>query len=90
MSNSLLKNCFNLVDSIRLHVAMVEFANKQLADKKEITSAFNRHFTTVGPSLAGKIEGKLKDDLTRYIPSHEEFVKFKFKPVTKQYVLTGD
>ena len=63
-------------------VAMVEFENKQLTDKKEITSAFNRHFTNVGPSLAGKIEGKLNDDPTRFIPSNEESVKFKFKPVT--------
>ena len=30
-------------------VAMVEFENKQLKDKKEIASAFNKHFTNVGP-----------------------------------------
>ena len=70
-------------------VAMVEFENKQLTDKKEITSAFNRHFTNVGPSLAGKIEGKLNDDPTRFIPSNEASVKFKFKPATKQYVLNA-
>ena len=70
-------------------VAMVGFENKQLTDKKEITSAFNRLFTSVGPSLGGKLEGKLNDDPTRFIPSNEESVKFKFKPVTKQYVLTA-
>ena len=68
---------------------MVEFENKQLTDKKEITSAFNRQFTSVGPSLAGKIESKLNDVPTHFIPSNEEFVKFKFKPVTRQYVLTA-
>ena len=52
-------------------VTMVEFENKQITDKKEITSAFNRHFTSVGPSLAGKIESKLNDDPTRFIPSNE-------------------
>ena len=70
-------------------VAMVEFENKQLTDKKEITSAFNRHFTNVGPTSASKIEGKLNDDPNCFIPSNEEFVKFNFKPVTKQYVLTA-
>ena len=31
----------------------------------------------------------MNDDPTRFIPSNEESVKFKFKPVTKQYVLTA-
>ena len=43
----------------------------------------------MGPSFAGKIEGRLNDDPTRFIPSNEESVKFKFKPVTKQFVLTA-
>ena len=70
-------------------VAMVEFENKQIADKKEIASAFNIHFTSVGPSLAGKIEDKLSDDPTSFIPNNKASVTFEFKPVTKQYVLTA-
>ena len=67
---------------------MVEFESKQQTDKKEMTSAFKRHFTSVVPLLAGNIEGKLNDDPTRFISSNEEPVKFKFEPITKQYVLT--
>ena len=70
-------------------VTMVGFESKQLTDNKEITSAFDRHFTSVGLLLAGNIEGKLNDDPTRFISSNEESVKFEFEPITKQYVLTA-
>ena len=68
-------------------VTMVEFENKQLTDKKEITPAFNRYFTSVGPSLAGKIEGKLNDDPTRFIPSNEESVKLNSSPLLSSLYL---
>ena len=70
-------------------IAVVEFENKQLTDKKEIASAFIKDFTNVGPLLAEKIEDKLNDDPVRFIPSNEEVVEFKFKPVTKQNILTA-
>ena len=73
-----------------ISVSMVGFENKQITDKKkEIASAFNGHFISVGPSLAGKIEGELNDDPTSFIPSNEMSVTFEFKPVTKQCVLTA-
>ena len=70
-------------------VAMVESENQQLTDKTETTSAFNGHFTSVGPLLASKIAGKFNDDTAHFIPSYEESDKSKFKPVSKQHVLTA-
>ena len=68
---------------------LIEHEGKQITGKEEIFSAFNEHFINVGHSLASKIEVKSKDDPTQYITDIETSAMFRFKSVTKHWVVTA-
>ena len=59
----------------------VEFESKQLTEKKEIMSAFNRHFTSVCPLLAGNIEGKMNDDPIPLSPAMKNLLSLNLSPL---------
>ena len=69
-------------------VPLIEQESRQITDKKEIVSAFNEHFVNVGHSLAEKIEHKSTDDPTQFLHVIDRSTRFKFKSVTKHWVLT--
>ena len=50
-------------------------------------SAFSRHFTSIGPSLGGKIEGKLNDDPTSFIPSMKCLLRLNLSPLLSSMYL---
>ena len=52
----------------------------------QISEAFNKHFATVGPKLAGKIESQPYDDSLTYLGNIDSGTKFKLQPVSGGYV----
>ena len=40
----------------------ITFEGTELTSSSQISEAFNKHFTTVGPKLAGKTESQPSDD----------------------------
>ena len=72
-----------------ISVQLIEHEGRQITDKEELVSAFHKHFINVGHSLAGKIEVKSTDDSIQYLPVIDKSARFKFKSVTKHWVLTA-
>ena len=52
----------------------------------QISEAFNKHFTTVGPKLAEKIDSQPLDDPLRYLGNEVNNAIFKLQTVTVGYV----
>ena len=63
------------------------FEGTELKSPSKISEAFNKHFTTVGPKLAEKIEIQPSDDLLlNYLGSKTGGTKCKLQPVSVGYV----
>ena len=62
------------------------FEGKELKSASQISEAFNKHFTTVGPKLAEKIEIQPSDDPLKYLGDKTGGTKFKLQPVNVGYV----
>ena len=58
----------------------------ELKSPSQISEAFNKHFTTVGPKLAEKIEIQPSDDPLKYLGDKTKGTKFKLQPVSVGYV----
>ena len=62
------------------------FEGIELKSSSQISEAFNKHFTTVGPKLAAKIENQPTDDPLQYIGNKASGTKFELQPVSVGYV----
>ena len=62
------------------------FEGTELKSASQISEAFNKHFTTVGPKLAEKIETQPSDDPLKYLGDKTGGSKFKLQPVNVGYV----
>ena len=62
------------------------FEGTKLKSPSQILEAFNKHFTTVGPKLAEKIEIQPSDDPLKYLGDKTGGTKFKLQPVGVGYV----
>ena len=62
------------------------FEGAELKSSSQISEAFNKHFTTVGPKLAQKIKSKPSNDPLKYLEHKANSTKFKLQPVSVGYV----
>ena len=62
------------------------FEGTELKSPSQLSEAFSKHFTTVGPKLAEKIEIQPSDDLLEYLGDKTGGTKFKLQPVSVGYV----
>ena len=62
------------------------FEGAELKTSSQISEAFNKHFVTVGPKLAEKIEEKPFDNPLSYLSNEPNRNKFKLDPVSIGYV----
>ncbi len=62
------------------------FEGAELKTSSQISEAFNKHFVTVGPKLAEKIEEKPFDNPLSYLSNEPNRNKFKLEPVSVGYV----
>ena len=62
------------------------FEGIELKSSSQISEAFNKHFTTVGPKLAGKIESRPSDDPLKYLAKKASGAKFGLQTVSVGYV----
>ena len=65
---------------------IIFFEGTELKSASQISEAFNKHFTTVGPKLAEKIETQPSDDPLKYLGDKTGGTKFKLQPVNVGYV----
>ena len=62
------------------------FEGTELKSSSQISEAFNKHFTTVGPKLAGKIQSQPSEDPLKYLGNRAKGTKFKLQTVSVGYV----
>ena len=62
------------------------FEGIELKSSSQISEAFNKHFTTVGPKLAGKIESRPFDDPLKYLAKKASGAKFELQTVSVGYL----
>ena len=58
------------------------FEGTELKSSSQISEAFSKHFTTVGPKLAGKIQSQPSEDPLKYLGNRAKGTKFKLQTVS--------
>ena len=62
------------------------FKGTEIKSSLQISKAFNKHFTTVGPKLAEKVISQPSDDPLSYIGNQVNNTRFKLETVSVEYV----